>query len=486
MGQLAQLDEATRDAAFRRYQLLRPHIEEGSALAPIARDVGVALRTAQRWVSRYRTSGLAGLTRSQRGDLGQRRVSSAELVKLVEGLALQRPPLSSRAIWREVRAVALTAGDRSPSRHTVWRIVKAMPRPLLSLGREGDKAYRDQYDIVYRREARAPNEIWQADHTPLDLVARRTDGREGRPWLTVISDDFSRAITGFAFSFDAPSSIRTALALRQAIWRKTEPHWQCCGIPDALYTDNGSDFTSKHIEQVAVDVKIRLLHSIPGRPRGRGKIERLFRSVNQLFLCHLPGYRKGGRRRSGELLSLEDLDQKFRDFIRQYHAEPHSQTKQPPLIRWRQGAFLPRMPESLEELDLLLLTVPRSRVIRSDGIHFAGQRYMDAVLGAYVGESVIVRYDPRDIAEIRLFHQGRFLCRAIAPELAGEVIPLKDIVGARNRQRRALRKELKDREAVVDQLLELRQGRSRAARGGESSPLATSPARPKLKRYRND
>jgi hypothetical protein len=31
------------------------------------------------------------------------------------------------------------------------------------------------------------------------------------------------------------------------------------GLPDVLYTDNGSDFTSTHLEQVAADIKIRLI-----------------------------------------------------------------------------------------------------------------------------------------------------------------------------------------------------------------------------------
>ena len=46
-------------------------------------------------------------------------------------------------------------------------------------------------------------------------------------------------------------------------------------------------------------------------------------------------------------------------------------------------------------------------------------RYIDPTLAAYVGESVVLRYDPRDMAEVRLFHRGKFLCRAICPELAG-------------------------------------------------------------------
>ena len=75
-----------------------------------------------------------------------------------------------------------------------------------------------------------------------------------------------------AFSFDSASAAQTALALRQAIWRKSEAHWIIFGIPEALYTDNGSDFTSTHLERVAADLKMRLIFSTPGHPRGRGRV----------------------------------------------------------------------------------------------------------------------------------------------------------------------------------------------------------------------
>lgn len=45
----------------------------------------------------------------------------------------------------------------------------------------------------------------------------------------------------------------------------------CLRYPDVLYTDNGSDFTSRHLEQVGADLKIRLVFSIPGKPKGRGQ-----------------------------------------------------------------------------------------------------------------------------------------------------------------------------------------------------------------------
>jgi transposase InsO family protein len=87
-----------------------------------------------------------------------------------------------------------------------------------------------------------------------------------------------------------------ALALRQAIWRKEDSHWHICGIPSVFYTDHDSDFTSKHIEQVAADLGIELIFSEKGVPRGRGKIERFFRSVNEgACLSDRVLYRSGSR-----------------------------------------------------------------------------------------------------------------------------------------------------------------------------------------------
>ena len=66
------------------------------------------------------------------------------------------------------------------------------------------------------------------------------------------------------------------------------------------------------------------------------------------------------------------------------------------------------MADLLEHLDLLLLTVAKTRKIQPDGVRFQGMRYIDPTLAAYVGETVLLRYDPRDLAEVRLFHQGQF------------------------------------------------------------------------------
>ena len=409
-------------------------------------------------MSRYRRFGLVGLTRAGRADQGKRRRLADDLRRFAEGLALQRPPFSPGAIYREVCRVARDQGQEPPGYHTVYNVIRAIPEDLKTLAVDGEKAYRAAYDLIHRREAERPNQIWQADHTQLDLWAKRNDGKSERPWLTIVIDDHSRAIAGFAFSFDSPSALRTSLALRQAIWRKADVHWIVFGIPDVLYTDNGSDFTSTHLEQVAADIKLHLVFSTPGHPRGRGRIERFFDTVNQMFLYDLPGYIDHGVVRGEPSLTLTELDRRFSEFLREYHARPHGETKVPPQERWQHGGFVPRMAESLEQLDLLLLTVAKARKIQSDGVRFLGMRYIDPTLAAYVGESVVLRYDPRDMAEVRLFHRGKFLCRAICPELAGQTIALRDIRHARDQRRRELRATLRDRHETVEALLDLRRG----------------------------
>lgn len=144
---------------------------------------------------------------------------------------------------------------------------------MILLGREGSKVYRQQYDLLHIRSAEKPNELWQADHVLLDFDILNSRNRLQKPWLTVVIDDCSRAICGYELSFISPSAKKTSLCFRHAMWRKSDPHWEILGVPDTLYTDHGSDFTSRHIEQVCIDLKIKLIFSQVGQPRGRGKIE---------------------------------------------------------------------------------------------------------------------------------------------------------------------------------------------------------------------
>ena len=483
MQTLTAISDTERKLALERFRLLEPHLQNGRELRSVSEGSGVSFRTLQRWVANYKRDGLAGLVRKERTDVGERRTTSPRLREAIEGLALEKPPLPLSSVHRQAKRFAEMIGEPTPSYWIVRDIVHNLPSDLRTLAQQGSRRFGELYDLVHRREASRPNALWQADHTQLDIILLCEDGIDGRPWLTAVIDDYSRSVAGYFLSFDPPSSLRTSLAMRQAIWRKSDPHWQVCGIPDVLYVDNGADFVSKHLEQVAVDLKMRLVFSTPGKPQGRGKIERFFRTVNEMFLCDLEGYTRRGRRKS--TLTIDQLEQHFRTFlIEVYQRTPTADADRAPAARWEEGGFLPRVPDSLEQLDLLLIEEVRPRKVRRDGIHFQGFRYISLTLAAYVGEDVTVRFDPRDMAEIRVFFKDRFLCRAISAEIAGETIALRDIVRVRNSRRRELKSILDSRQKTVDALLQLKKGQS-VERTRISEPAPTTPAT-RIKRYRNE
>jgi putative transposase len=187
-------------------------------------------------------------------------------------------------------------------------------------------------------------------------------------------------------------------------------------------------------------------------------------------------------------LKLAEFDRRFRVFLLDvYHRRENAETKTPPAERWEANGFLPRMPDSLEQLDLRLIQGAKARPVRADGIHFQSLRYISTTLAAYVGETVTLRIDPRDRAEIRVFHKDKFLCRALCAELAGETVPLREILRARNGRRRELRSVLRDRQTPVNTLLDLKRGE--VTEKNDEPPATDKPASraaPALKRYRNE
>ena len=115
---LSELSDQLREEAQRRFDVLRPHLEDGVALSQAAAAAGIPARTARHWLARYRVDGLSGLARSPRRDRYTRR-QPLELVALVEGLALRRPRSSIAHLHRQAVALAVERGWTEPSYGTV-------------------------------------------------------------------------------------------------------------------------------------------------------------------------------------------------------------------------------------------------------------------------------------------------------------------------------------------------------------------------------
>lgn len=392
---------------------------------------------------------------------------------MIEGLYLRAPKPTVVWIYEQIVRLCDQGRSEKPSYTIVWEVCRDLDDRLKVLAHEGEDAYEQAYEIVIRREANHPNEMWQADHKELKIWAVDQDGRVGKVWITVILDDYSRMVPGYFMGIGPANSMRIASALRQAIWIKEEKRWMVCGIPEILYSDRGKDFKSNHIKQAAADLGITLVNTRPRRPKGRGKIERFFRTTNQRF-----SMQRKSRKKSP--LPLEQVRREFHEWLlNDYNNKIHREIKQTPISKWKSGNFAPRVPESLEALDLMLQMVGRPRKMWRDGIRFNKRRYSDLLLSESVGVEFSIRYDPRDLSCIWVYgEEGRRFCKATCAELTGEKLDSAEIISTRTNIRRDLKTKVRGKRLVGDAALSGLDADQERDRGREAvSGDAREPAR---------
>ncbi|MEW6402629.1 MAG: DDE-type integrase/transposase/recombinase [Chloroflexota bacterium] len=432
---------------MKHYEFIAPLLEinkpETTDWEVVAKQAQCSVKTLRRWVTAFQKQGLAGLARQRRKDKGERRSVSPELKHRIEAYYLEHGARSMATVHRMAREYARTHEENIPSPTVVRDICRALPASLVCMAREGEKAWRDRFEPINRHESHAPNERWQMDHCKLDiLVIDIQSGKVlGRPWLTVALDTYSRAVMGYHLSLYEPTSMSICLALRQAIWHKPIAEWPMCGIPKQLHLDQGKDFTSRHLEQVAADLGITLIFATPYLARAKGKIERFWRTLNEQLWCELPGYVGPNVQERPEqvapALTLSEIERYLvAYFLAVYHQRPHTTTGEPPVVRWQKIGFEPRMPVSLRQMDLLL-TMSQTRKVLRDGLHMNGLIYWANELAGLIEERVLVRFDPQNVAFVVVYHNNRYLCTASVPELSGMKISLKEWHALQSQQRQS-------------------------------------------------
>ena len=209
----------------------------GEKLIEVCRAAGLLLgvtegevshQTIRNWLRILETEGPEGLDRKQHKNHGQTMMAPS-LVRIAKGILLSPKRFSiaeaHRRIERYTRHFLHYPEDEIPSRKQVAYLWNNIPDEEKVLAHEGIQAYRRKFDEAIRFEAPYSNAIWQADHHLLDIIVIDPDTGEelGRPWITKIQDDRSRAIMGYYLSMDIPGSMAIASALYHAFLPKPQP-----------------------------------------------------------------------------------------------------------------------------------------------------------------------------------------------------------------------------------------------------------------------
>lgn len=293
-------------------------------------------RTIETWLVRYNKHGVTALSNQPRKDIGRLRKVNLEEVQEAIDQVLPRFHTANpkrAALYRACIEAGLLQRERIAP-NTFSRVVAAyeMLKPQGECENKRRLAFAKPH----------ANDMWQADtmYGP-HLGAGRAQTR-----LIAFVDDASRlCIHGQFFESENVDSLIEALAA--AFYKR--------GIPQSLYVDNGSIYTSKEIVQICARVGCLLAHAPVRDGAAKGKVERFFRTVREQFLV-----------RQLDLSCVQSLNRQFTEWVEEsYNAREHSVIKMTPLNRFaldrRRIRYLPP-----NEVNEELFFVEEDRVVKTD------------------------------------------------------------------------------------------------------------------------
>ena len=395
----------------------------GERLRAAAERLSCSVRTVQRLVKKWEEEGLAALAQSGRSDNGTHRISE-EWQKFIVA-TYNKGKCTPAQVATKVENKAKDEGqDYYPSHMTVYRVLEPLIKKQEQASNIRNVGWRGSRLALKTRDGDGliveySNQVWQCDHTRADVLLVDQHGSLlTRPWLTTVIDTYSRCIVGVNLGFDAPSSRVVALALRHAILPKQYGSayklyvdWTARGTPEHLFTDGGKDFRSAHLQQIGVELGFTC--HLRDRPSEGGIVERPFGTFNTEFFSTLPGYTGSNVQKRPEnaekeaCLTLRELEQLFVAYLvnrynRGLDARMGNQTR---TERWEAGLLKPPVEIPERQLDICLMKQTRRIIYRGGYLQFENLTYQNDALAAHAGETVVLRYDPRDIATVLVYRQ---------------------------------------------------------------------------------
>jgi len=329
--------------------------------------------TIDRWIRAWRKGGLEALQPSPRADTGVVR-AHPELFAEAAALRLELPGRSAA----QIASILYHRHGVRVSERTIRGQLRRAGLHRAALAAE-PKAYG-------RYEAARPNERWITDVLVGPWVPHPKREGSARARLFLIVDDHSRLLADGRFYAHENARACQDL-LRRAITRR--------GVPQVLYADNGAPFSNAWLARTCGVLGIRLVHSRPYSPEGRGKQERLNRYIREAFLAEAA--HQG-------IESLDQLNDLFAAWAEQVcNRRVHAETGETPIGRFEKGGpHRQAGPARLAEAFRWSVT---RKVTRTATVPLEGNAY--AVDPALTGRRVELRYDPEDLTAIEVFLDGK-------------------------------------------------------------------------------
>jgi len=399
------------------------------------------------------------------------RVISDEAKELLVKYYLQPTRPSVMACIRVVRSALAQAGVVDASSDATWRRwlkeFCEVNTDMVTLGRDGEKAYMDREGSYITRKNVTPGEVLMADGHVLNALVRHPDtGQPIRPTVILYLDWGSRVPLGWSI-MPTETTYSILSAFRMACMNLGK-------YPKCVYLDNGKAFKSEFFTKTTPDfsmleglyarVGTLTQFATPYRGRSKSQVERFFGIFNEQYQRYLGQYvgnciadkpahmmrnetfhqQLHEKRTGGYIPTIQQMGEMMGKYFQWYVNQPHrGLDNQTPY-----EAFLPHVGEGIpqEQLNYDFLSRVEKTPRRCRITHW-GIDYTAEFMHGY-GRKVVVAYDASDLRRVYCYSQEQqFLGEAVAVEALhplankfGDAVSEEQVKRALSIQKRNVRK----------------------------------------------
>jgi transposase InsO family protein len=398
--ELNQLSAKKRQEAFEKLTVVKYAIQFGVRKA--AENFRKTPSTVHRWFKVYATEGVKALVGIKEKEYSE---ALRQVLTLAEAMFCKPQKITIKEIYKEVKKLANELGIELTYEQLRQHLSEfyARKKYYVERLRSGEsKAVRFR-PRAGRVPKIAPNYRWEWDHTQMDNVVL-WNGKEIRPYLSVIRDTYSSYIVAYLLLPYNPNASTVAQLIIQAIKRY--------GIPKILRTDWGKDFKAERILAGLEELGIIVSNARPYSGWDKGTVEGGFKTVKMQFCRTVPGYsqqdpkeRKDIERIWGkeELLTFEEYEKLFAEYVENYNLDKAEEYR-PHERKGVDGDFL-----------YWAFAERKVRTVTNATIRLENEYYYADELEEYEGQKVEVRLDDSNDTYVKVFTlDGKFICDAVA------------------------------------------------------------------------
>lgn len=408
-------------------------VENGYSVAKAIKHLGIkrSRRAVQDRIQKFRELGKAGLIDQRALVMRIPRVLTDEVKEIILSCYFEASAAGYRAVGEMAAVICRQKNLPVPSESSITKFLSEQ-NSSVKFARKGALGIRQwqraSASVVTQQKTSFSNELWQGDDTPPEIWVRKKikgNWKAHKVHISVLLDDYSRAVPGILVSTKPPDAWTVSLLFRQAMLPDGIPGSGVCGIPFNAESDRGANWISKSAQNMLQAVGINAVIDAPYYPNLKGKVERFFQHLDSNCLRKLPGHfaaigstEGAAQKHVHELLTLEQLkDEIFHWITNVYHQKVHSATGRKPLELWQETVRF-RAVENEDDLNILLLKDDTERTIQNLGLRFAINQekhtYWSPSFEQLNKRRVRLRYNPESTESVYLYcaSTGEFLCEA--------------------------------------------------------------------------